>query len=138
VGRGTKVSKNSACIHLGLNNNILYFLEFSEELSSRPFCMCINFNFSNDRDVEQCAACHRSSQTCNFKMYLFGRRYNASRFWTNSRWDKEVPDDFFFHSRDDRVTQKCHNLTRNYNPEKVCLKLKPEIVTLGGGRGGGL
>lgn len=70
--------------------------EFNENISSRPFCLVEHV----DSELHaKCHACNRTSHSLEYRMRLFGTKYNGSRAWESARWDKEFSPSLFYHSQ---------------------------------------
>jgi hypothetical protein len=77
--------------------------QFAEELNARPFCMVVDYCCDDYESLgEKCAACNRKSDHLSYKMYLFGSRYNSSRFWSSVRWDRELAANMYFYSKQEQ------------------------------------
>jgi len=67
--------------------------DFLSELQFRPFFMATRN--SHHEDGDRCAVCGRSSHATDFKIHLFGTRYDARKMYDTVRWDTLLPSDFF-------------------------------------------
>jgi hypothetical protein len=70
--------------------------EFNENITTRPFCLVEQVD---DAQNGKCKACNRTSHSLEFRMRLFGTKYNGSRTWESARWDKELSPSLFYHSQ---------------------------------------
>lgn len=73
--------------------------DFLMELQFRPFFMATR-NSHHDNG-ERCEICGRSSHATEFKIHLFGTRYDARKMYDTRRWDNLLPSDLFFSWKQD-------------------------------------
>lgn len=73
--------------------------DFLKELQFRPFFMATRNSLHDNGD--RCAVCGKSSHATEFKIHLFGTRYDARKMYETRRWDNLLPLDLFSSWRQD-------------------------------------